>query len=104
NYPGLKSHPQYELMKSQQRGNCGLLSFEIDGTVEQAKKLAQSLHIFHIGVSWGGFESLVEMPYARKNEEEAKSLGGTPKIIRIHCGLEGAENQISDLKNALLQI
>lgn len=104
NYPGLKSHPQHELIQSQQRGSCGLLSFEIDGTMEQAKKLSQSLHLFHIGVSWGGFESLVEMPYARKSRERAEWLGGTPEIIRIHCGLEGAENQIADLENALLQI
>lgn len=103
-YPGLKTFPQYELMKKQQRGNCGLMSFEIDGTVEQAKQLAAELKIFHIGVSWGGFESLVEMPYARMTEEEARWLGGNPNIIRIHCGLEGEENLISDLDAALKKL
>lgn len=104
NYPGLKSHPQHELIQSQQRGSCGLLSFELDGTMEQAKQLSQRLRLFHIGVSWGGFESLVEMPYARKTAEQAEWLGGTPSIIRIHCGLEGAENLIEDLEHALSQI
>ncbi len=104
NYPGLKSHPQRTLIQTQQRGSCGLMSFELDGTMEQAKELSQRLHLFHIGVSWGGFESLVEMPYARKSAEEAEWLGGTPNLIRIHCGLEGAENLIADLENALSQI
>ncbi len=104
NYPGLPSFPQYELMKRQQRGNCGLLSFEIDGSVDQAKKVSESLEVFHIGVSWGGFESLVEMPYARMTEEETSWLGGTANIIRIHCGLEGEDILISDLEKALSQI
>ena len=80
------------------------MSFSIDGTVEQAKQLAAELNVFHIGVSWGGFESLVEMPYARMSEEEAQWLGGGQNIIRIHCGLEGEENLISDLDAALKKI
>ncbi len=103
-YPGLKTFPQYELMKRQQRGNCGLMSFAIDGTVEQAKQLAADLNMFHIGVSWGGFESLVEMPYARMSEAEAQWLGGSTNVIRIHCGLEGEENLISDLDAALKKL
>lgn len=100
-YPGLASHPQHELIKKQQLGSNGLLSFEIDGTVEQAKKFCEDLKIFKIGVSWGGFESLVMMPFATQDEETCRVMGGTPNIIRIHCGLEGAENLIEDLKCAL---
>ncbi len=100
NYPGLPSHPQYELMKRQQSGNTGLLSFEIDGTAEQAAQLAQSLEIFKIGVSWGGFESLVFLPHARQTPENCRVLRGDRNIIRIHCGLEGEENLISDLESA----
>lgn len=103
-YPGLKSFPQYELMKRQQRGNCGLMSFELDGSIDQAKKLAEELKVFHIGVSWGGFESLVEMPYVRMSEEEVNWLGGTRNNIRIHCGLEGADILISDLDAALAKL
>ncbi|NBJ93796.1 trans-sulfuration enzyme family protein [Parablautia muri] len=101
NYPGLPSHPQYELMKRQQQGNTGLLSFEIDGSTEDAAKVAERLNIFKIGVSWGGFESLVFLPHARTGEEECKKLRGSQNIIRIHCGLEGTEDLIADLEAAL---
>lgn len=100
-YPGLPSSPQYELMKKQQRGNCGLMSFEIDGSVEQAKEFSQALSIFKIGVSWGGFESLVEMPFARMSGEEVEWLGAAQNLIRIHCGLEGEDILIPDLEKAL---
>lgn len=103
-YPGLKSHPQYELMKKQQTGNCGLLSFEIEGTEKQAEKVAESLKYFKIGVSWGGFESLVFMPHARLGKEESRKLGVDDNIIRIHCGLEGDQMLIDDLASALTQI
>jgi len=104
NYPGLSSHPQYELMKGQQSGNTGLLSFEIDGTTNDAKKLAESLKIFKIGVSWGGFESLVFMPHARMDEETCQMLSADQNVIRIHCGLEGTDALISDLESALADI
>ncbi len=101
NYPGLPSHPQYELMKRQQRGNTGLLSFEIGGTPEEAEKVAERLKIFKIGVSWGGFESLVFLPHRKMEEADCKALRGDKNIIRIHCGLEGTEALISDLESAL---
>lgn len=100
-YPGLLSHPQHELMKRQQGGNTGLLSFEIKGSVEQAKEVAQRLKIFKIGVSWGGFESLVCMPHARQDAESCRFLGADQNVLRIHCGREGAEVLKADLENAL---
>lgn len=99
-YPGLSSHRQAELIEKQQSGSTGLLSFQIDGTVEQAKQFCEMLKVFKIGVSWGGFESLVMMPYARLSKEEAESMGGSSNIIRIHCGLEGKEILKQDLENA----
>lgn len=104
NYPGLPSHPQYELMKKQQSGNTGLLSFEIDGTPEQAVKLAEALAIFKIGVSWGGFESLIFLPHLKQTEENCRLLRGDRNIIRIHCGLEGTEALIQDLESALMHL
>ena len=68
-YTGLASHPQRELIIKQQSGHTGLLSFELESTTEQAKTFCQALKIFKIGVSWGGYESLVTMPYARETEE-----------------------------------
>ncbi len=102
-YPGLQSHPQHELMMRQQSGNSGLLSFELD---LPAEKVAASVNqevfrIFKVGVSWGGFESLVTMPFYKLSPQQAEQLGTTPGIVRIHCGLEGAEHQIEDLNRFL---
>ena len=86
NYPGLKSHPQHELIQSQQRGSCGLLSFELDGTMEQAKQFSQRLRLFHIGVSWGGLKVWWRCPYARKTCRAGRWLGGTPNISESTVG------------------
>ena len=103
-YTGLVSHPQYDLVRKQQRGSTGLMTFEIKGTTEDAKKVVNSLKVFKIGVSWGGFESLACMPPARQSEEACQWLGGDQNLIRIHCGLEGAEVLKADLEQALANI
>lgn len=100
-YPGLPSHPQYQLAQRQQTGSCGLLSFEPRATREQAAQLCNALQLFQIGVSWGGFESLVVMPQYNMPPETAAAMGTTNALVRIHCGLEGAENLIADLEQAL---
>ena len=103
-YTGLQSHPQYELAKKQQRGNTGLITFEIKGSTEDAKKVINSLKIFKIGVSWGGFESLACMPHLRLDEQTCDWLGGRQNLIRIHCGLEGTDALIADLEQAFAKI
>ena len=103
-YPGLKSHPQYALAQKQQKGNTGLMTFEIKGSMEDAKKVVNSLKVFKIGVSWGGFESLACMPHTRCDERACDWLGGAQHLIRIHCGLEGTEALIADLEQALENI
>ena len=104
NYPGLKSHPQYELMKRQQTGSGGLLSFEVKVSPQAAaaKITKDTFKVFQIGCSWGGFESLIIMPfYGMPEEETLRQYGASPGLIRIYCGLEGAENQIKDLERFL---
>lgn len=103
-YTGLKSHPQYELVQKQQKGSTGLIAFEIKGSTEDAKKVVNSLKIFKIGVSWGGFESLVMMPQMRLDEETCEWLGARQGLIRIHCGLEGVDALIADLEQALANL
>lgn len=103
-YTGLSSHPQQELIQKQQRGSTGLMTFEIKGGAEDAKKVINSLKVFKIGVSWGGFESLACMPHLRCSEELCQWLGGKQHLIRIHCGLEGADALITDLEQALAKI
>ena len=103
-YPGLKSHPQYALAQKQQKGNTGLMTFEIKGSTEDAKKVVNSLKVFKIGVSWGGFESLACMPHMRQDHQTCDWLGGKQNLIRIHCGLEDVEALIADLEQALANI
>lgn len=100
-YPGLESYPQKALRDAQQSGSCGLLSFEINGTVEQARSVVERLKIFSFGPSWGGFESLVMMPLYFKTDEYTKWYGASRGLIRIHCGLEGTEPLLDDLRQAL---
>ena len=103
-YTGLKSHPKYDLVQKQQKGSTGLMTFEIKGSTEDAKKVVNSLKVFKIGVSWGGFESLACMPHMRCDEQTCQWLGGGQNLIRIHCGLEGVDALIADLAQALEKI
>lgn len=105
-YPGLKSHPQYALMKRQQSGNSGLMSFEAAAPPEKVAAAVnnRTLRVFQIGVSWGGFESLITMPFYNLSDAEAAGLGAGRGIVRIHCGLEGAENLIADLDRLFREI
>lgn len=65
-YPGLESHPQHQLAKKQQKGFGGMISVELQGTIENAVKFTQSTKIFTLAESLGGVESLIEIPYIAK--------------------------------------
>lgn len=104
-YTGLESHPQYELARKQQLGESGLLSIEVKGSVEDVARFVDSLKIFGIGCSWGGYESLViAYTYNWTDEQLDKHGFKNRNIVRLHCGLEGTENLMGDLKQALDQI
>lgn len=100
-YPGLKSHPQAELYRRQQTGSCGLLSLELVGTEHQSCQFINQLQLFKIGVSWGGFESLAFMPFLHTKPEILAPLQASNRLIRLHCGLEGAEALLQDIEQAL---
>lgn len=102
-YTGLPSHPQYELARKQQSGECGLLSVEIEGDVKNVETFCDNLKIFEKGCSWGGFESLAIAFTYNWSEEELKFHELNRNIVRLHCGLEGAENLIEDLEQALVK-
>jgi len=102
-YTGLPSHPQAEIVKKQQTGSTGLFSFELDGTGEDAIRLVDSLKLFGKGCSWGGFESLALASLPRAADADLAFLGLAPEarsMVRVHCGLEGAENLIEDMEQA----
>ncbi len=109
NYPGLESHPQYELGKTQLSGYSGLMSFELaTDDLEKVKRFFNSLEIFQIGVSWGGHESLIYAPaisYLKElSPERFAKTGISTGLLRISVGLENASDLIEDLENAFVSI
>jgi len=102
-YPGLPSFPQYELGKKQMTGYSGLLSFQLKtNDIVKVKAFYNALKMFHRGVSWGGFESLVYAPaisYLKElSPEQFAQMGISLSDIRISVGLENAEDLIEDLR------
>lgn len=104
-YPGLKSHPQHELAKRQMSGFGGMLSFEIDGGLDEAKRFLSSVEIFALAESLGGVESLIEHPalmtHASIPREDREKIGITDSLIRVSVGVEHADDLVADLARAL---
>jgi cystathionine beta-lyase/cystathionine gamma-synthase len=104
-YPFLEGHPQRALAMEQMKGGGGMLSFEVDGTAEDARKLSESLHLFTLAPSLGGVDSLVCLPvltsHAMISAEHRKKMGVTEQLIRLSVGIENADDLIADLEQAL---
>jgi cystathionine gamma-lyase/cystathionine beta-lyase/cystathionine gamma-lyase/homocysteine desulfhydrase len=103
-YPGLTSHPQHELAKTQQSGFGGMVSFET-GSLENAKKVLESVKLCTLGESLGGVESLISHPatmtHASVPTETRNKLGITDGLVRVSVGIEDVEDIIEDLDQAL---
>jgi cystathionine beta-lyase/cystathionine gamma-synthase len=106
-YPGLSTHPQYELAKKQCSGFGGMISFDV-GSLEKATKVVESAKIFSLAESLGGVESLighpVTMTHASVPKEKRLKMGLTDGIVRLSVGVEDVEDLIGDLGYALDQI
>jgi cystathionine gamma-lyase len=104
-YPGLTSHPQHQLAKTQMTGFGGMISFVIKGTLADAKRVLERVKVFTLAESLGGVESLIEHPaimtHASIPAETRKSLGIADTLIRISVGIEDSNDLINDLKQAL---
>lgn len=101
-YPGLPDHPQHELALRQMRNAGGMISFVLNGSAEDAKKLAARTQLFALAESLGGIESLIEVPSAMTHASTAGSpLEVEAGLIRISVGLENKEDLIDDLARAL---
>lgn len=103
-YPGLPSHPQYELGRKLMTGYSGLFSFVPDGSQQQVHQVMKSLRHFEEGPSWGGFESLVNSPGLGIDEETSKRTGIPQGLLRISVGLEHVDTILEDLEQALLKL
>ena len=103
-YPGLKSHPQYELAKRQMTGFGSMITFET-GSLNNAKKMLKRVKVCTLGESLGGVETLISHPatmtHAAIGVEGRKEIGLTDGMVRISVGIEDVEDIIPDLEQAL---
>ncbi len=104
-YPGLKSHPQYELAKRQMKNFGGMLTFVVKGGLEKAKKVLSRTQLFACAESLGGVESLIEHPaimtHASVPADIRASLGIADGLIRVSVGIENIDDLKADLDFAL---
>ncbi|KAJ8663170.1 hypothetical protein O0I10_001347 [Lichtheimia ornata] len=104
-YPGLTSHPQHELAKTQQKGFGGMISFRVQGNLDNVNKLLGRLRMITLAESLGGVESLIEVPavmtHASLSPEDRAALGITDTLLRMSVGIESAQDLIKDLDQAL---
>jgi cystathionine beta-lyase/cystathionine gamma-synthase len=103
-YPFLEGHPQRALAMEQMQGGGGVLSFEVEGTGEDACRFAEALNLFTLAPSLGGVESLVTIPvitsHAMIRPEEREKMGVTEQLVRLSVGVENVEDLIADLDQA----
>ena len=104
-YPGLPSHPQYELAKKQMSGFGGMISILLKGDLEKARRFLEAVEIFALAESLGGVESLIEHPaimtHASIPKENREKLGILDNFVRISVGIEDIDDLIADLDRAL---
>lgn len=104
-YPGLASHPQHQLARTQMSGFGGMISFVVKGGLEAARRLLESTRLFFLAESLGGVESLIEHPaimtHASIPPERRAEMGIDDGLIRISVGIEAYEDLKADLEQAL---
>lgn len=103
-YPGLKSHPQFDLAQSQMKGFGGMITFYIKGGMDSARSFLENVNVFTLAESLGGVESLVEHPgimtHASVPEKRRQELGIDDSLIRLSVGIEDVQDLITDLDQA----
>ncbi|MFQ5522680.1 MAG: trans-sulfuration enzyme family protein [Acidimicrobiia bacterium] len=104
-YPGLPSHPQHVLSKTQASGFGAMVAFEVHGGVEAGKTLMDSVELWTLAENLGAVESLITHPvtmtHAAIPRDERIAAGITDGLVRLSVGLEDTEDLIADLDAAL---
>jgi len=104
-YPGLESHPQYELALRQMKRPGGIVSFSLTGGEPAARKLVSETRLIILAESLGGVESLIEIPHAMTHASVARSrFAIDPGLVRLSVGIEHVEDLMEDLSQALAKI
>ena len=104
-YPGLKSHPQYEIGQKQMKGSGSVITFGVKGGLEAGKKVINNTKLIQLAVSLGGIESLIEHPasmtHVLMGTEAMAAAGITDGLIRLAVGIEDVNDLIKELDYAL---
>jgi methionine-gamma-lyase len=107
-FPGLKSHPQYELGQKQHKGAGGMITFELEGGIEAGKVLMNSVKLCQLAVSLGGVESLIQHPASMTHfsmgKEAREAAGISDGLVRLSVGIENVDDLIADLDQALNKV
>jgi cystathionine beta-lyase/cystathionine gamma-synthase len=107
-YPFLESHAQHALARRQMSGGGGMVTFEIEGTGEDACRVSEAMRLFTLATSLGGVESLVSIPvltsHAMISAEQRKKMGVSEQMVRLSVGIESADDLIEDLEQALEKV
>lgn len=107
-YPGLPSHSGHRFIGTQMRAAGGVIAFELRGGLAEGERFINHTHLFHIAVSLGDAESLIQHPASMTHSpytaEERHAAGISDGLIRISVGLEHADDLIADLQQALDQL
>jgi cystathionine gamma-lyase len=104
NYPGLKSHPQHDLARTQMRGFGGMVTIVLNTDLEGTRRFLENTHLFSLAESLGGVESLINHPalmtHASVPKEKREALGVTDSLVRLSVGVEDVRDLIDDLQFA----
>ena len=107
-YPGLETHPGYEIAKKQMKDFGAMISFELKGGFEAGKTLLNNLKLCSLAVSLGDTETLIQHPasmtHSPYTKEEREVAGITDGLVRLSVGLENVEDIIADLEYGLEKI
>ena len=104
-YPGLESHPDFEIARAQMSGFGGVVSFLVRGGLDEASRVVDACRLATIAPSLGGVETLIEQPalmsYYELTSEERQAIGIRENLIRLSVGIEDVDDLIADLSQAL---
>lgn len=107
-YPFLEGHAQRALAMEQMSGGGGVLSFEVAGSGEDARRVSEELELFTLAPSLGGVDSLVCLPaltsHAMIPAEHRQKMGVTDQVVRLSVGIEHVDDLIADLEQALAAV
>ncbi len=104
-YPGLASHPGHDIAKRQQSGFGAIVTIEVQGGVDGAKKFSEALELFSLAESLGGVESLIAHPatmtHAAMAPEARAAAGLVDGLLRLSIGIESTEDLLRDLREGI---